>query len=179
MYDDVKIYGTFLFGKRRTYLFKCYETSDGNNKAGIEYKDSDTPYIITKSDLINNMNYVTPQLYVKHDFHRSDNGNYISESNDGGTDTIKPTLMHEHVVPCICPDSTPVAGWDKKDIGTVNVRYTLAKGGQATGDGANIKSIPVKITKRNCEAYQSNKWKSQEVQDAYNSKKYYTYYVKQ
>ena len=155
-----------------------------NGGYGYLYVDyiSISPYVISSSDLKNNSNYVVKGLYSECSGEHSDggwSGAFGGHHTERSSYTIKPTLMHEHVVPCICPDSTPVSGWDKKDIGTVNVRYTLAKGGQTTGDGANIKSIPVKITKRNCEAYQSNKWKSKEVKDAYNSNKKYTYYVKQ
>ena len=159
--------------------FTPYNKTEDSEYLFVEYININKPYIITNEDLKNNPNYYfdggSYSVENHGEYHKW--GDYYDINRE--TVTIRPTLMHEHVVPCICPDSTPVEGWDKRDIGTVNVRYTLAKGGQATGDGANIKSIPVKITKRNCEAYQSNKWKSQEVQDAYNDNKYYTYYVKQ
>lgn len=66
-------------------------------------------YIISGDDLKNNSNYAINELYTECKGQHSDvgwsgacGGHHLEKSSY----TIKPSLMHEHLVPCTCSDST-------------------------------------------------------------------------
>lgn len=123
-----------------------------------EYVDI-KPYAIKKEYVLNNPNYVVPTIS------QSVSGAQITwegllntfwtYKNVIHTKTIKQTLLHEYLVPCICPDTTVVDGGNNgRLVGQIVITYKKASDGQNTG----IKTINVRYQKRNCQAYQSDDW---------------------
>ena len=71
---------------------------------------------------------------------------------------IWPTLMHEHVKPCINPNPAVVKGGENYQIGNIVIEINLASNGQEKACPPKV--IPVYYEKRDCQAYQSGDWEN-------------------
>ena len=142
---------------------------NNNSKDGYLYIDYiDANYIISKHNLLNNSNYVIAKvdsedklsnltLSVSGQSNSHNIGDWDTH-NYKCTYTIKPTLMHEHVKPCINPNPAVVKGGENYQIGNIVIEINLASNGQEKACPSKV--IPVYYEKRDCQAYQSGDWKN-------------------
>lgn len=166
-YDREYKYNAELNGEKYNISFMTYPSLSecqslnvrtNSGEQGYLYCDyvDIKPYAIKKEYVMNNPNYVVKESSSSVVGTRPVWKNFWSGSEMSiSTKTIFRTLLHEHLVPCICPDTTVVDGGDNgRLVGQIIITYKKASDGQNTG----IKTINVRYQKRNCQAYQANDW---------------------
>ncbi len=130
-----------------------------NGETGYLYVDYVTlskPYVVPRWYIWNNPNYVTTPGK-----HKTSNASTGGDSWHSGhySDSqywFYPTLMHEYIVPCLCPDPNPVDNYNDRYIGQILVQASMAAGGASPYN----QTINVYYTRRNCQAYQSTDWQN-------------------
>lgn len=118
----------------------------------VKYENC-TPYVITTKELKSNESIVVPSAYqgVKYSGSGENWGDHSSES---GVKYLS-KLIHKYIAPTVSKemDKTEVIG-----TGTLTIHYI--KGAGVAGESKQDE-IKVKIIKRDCEAYTSDKWETE------------------
>lgn len=116
-----------------------------------------TPYVISTKELENNRVLVRPDDYLTLQYHKGDKFlNFIpGSSDDNGLKMQK--LVHLFMSPTVSKDTNATM----VGTGTLTIKYT-----QGVNKDIRVKTIPVTIQKRLCEAYTNGKW-SQEAVNGY------------